>query len=149
MDVPPRSWTRILTAAESVCAELLPDSIVALRFVSDTAIRELNRGFLGLDRATDVLSFPSEPEPAPTHGRKVTALALSHAGDIAVSWDTARRQALANGNSLEDECIALITHGLLHLAGYDHETDADEAEMQQRAERLLARVGVTTRVYGH
>ena len=62
---------------------------------------------------------------------------------------TARRQAQLNGNSDEDECIALVVHGLLHLAGYEHETDAQEAEMQLRAAELLALAGVETKVYGH
>lgn len=137
LDVPPRSWERILGVAAQLASELFTSAGVALRVVDDGEIRRLNRDFRGVDESTDVLSFPAEPGSG------------QHAGDLALSWDTARRQAATNGNSIEDECIALITHGLLHLAGYDHDTDAQEARMEARQRELLDSVGVRTAVYGH
>jgi len=88
------------------------DSPATIAFVSDKRIRELNRQFRGVDKATDVLSFPAE--------EKVNL------GDIAVSVDTAAMQAKENGLTIEGEIAQLILHGLLHLCGYDHETDNGE-----------------------
>ena len=88
------------------------DSPATIAFVSDKRIRELNRQFRGVDKATDVLSFPAE--------EKVNL------GDIAVSVDTAAMQAQENGLTIEGEIAQLILHGLLHLCGYDHETDNGE-----------------------
>jgi probable rRNA maturation factor len=87
----------------------------------------LNREFRGKDKATDVLSFPASPE-----------LAGVHAGDLAVSVETAARQARDQGHSLRDEVRVLLLHGLLHLAGMDHEADA--GEMAAREDALRARL---------
>ncbi|HET6979756.1 MAG TPA: rRNA maturation RNase YbeY [Pyrinomonadaceae bacterium] len=85
------------------------DSDATIAFVSDKRIRELNRQFRGIDKATDVLSFPAEEE--------------ANLGDVAVSVETAAIQAKENGLTLDQEIAQLILHGLLHLSGYDHETD--------------------------
>ena len=90
------------------------DWSATIAFVSDKKIRELNRQFRGIDKATDVLSFPDDD---------VDALNL---GDIAISVETAASQAKENGLSLDHEISQLILHGLLHLSGYDHETDNGE-----------------------
>jgi probable rRNA maturation factor len=96
---------------------------VNVLLTTDPAIRKLNRNFRGKDKATDVLSFPAE-------GIGAEALA----GDLAISVPTALKQAIQQGHSLAIEIKVLILHGLLHLAGYDHETD--EGKMARR-ERLL------------
>jgi probable rRNA maturation factor len=88
------------------------DLAVTIAFVSDSKIRQLNKQFRGIDRATDVLSFPSD-EPG-------------ELGDIAISIDTAARQGRENKLTLNGEIAQLILHGLLHLSGYDHETDNGE-----------------------
>ena len=102
------------------------ESSATIAFVSDKRIRELNRQFRGVDKATDVLSFPAE--------EKVNL------GDIAVSVDTAAMQAKDNGLTLEGEVAQLILHGLLHLCGYDHETD--NGEMNRLELKLRRRLGV-------
>ncbi|HJT25976.1 MAG TPA: rRNA maturation RNase YbeY [Pyrinomonadaceae bacterium] len=88
------------------------ESSATIAFVSDKRIRELNRQFRGVDKATDVLSFPAEEK--------------LNLGDVAVSVDTAAVQAKDHGLSFDDEIAQLILHGLLHLCGYDHETDNGE-----------------------
>jgi len=88
------------------------ESSATIAFVSDKRIRELNRQFRGVDKATDVLSFPAEEK--------------FNLGDIAVSVDTAAVQAKENGLTFDGEIAQLILHGLLHLCGYDHETDTGE-----------------------
>ena len=95
---------------------------VAVLLTTDAEIRRLNRQFRGKNKATDVLSFPADPGPEKL------------AGDLAISVPTALRQAAACGHSLGTEIKVLMLHGLLHLAGYDHE--ADEGQMERR-ERVL------------
>jgi len=95
---------------------------------SDAEVRRLNRLFRGKDRTTDVLSFPARGELEP--GRP-------HLGDLAVSVPQARRQARRARWTLEEELSLLVTHGFLHLLGYDHEKD--EGEMKRLEETLLLR----------
>ena len=96
---------------------------VSVLLTTDAAIRRLNRQFRGKNKATDVLSFPAA-EPGP----------LKIAGDLAISIPTARTQAEDRGHSLAMEIKVLMLHGLLHLAGYDHETDA--GQMARREQKL-------------
>ncbi len=101
---------------------------VSVLLTTDRKIRELNSRFRGKNKATDVLSFPaaSGPEKA--------------AGDLAIGVPVARRQAAEQGHTLGVEIRVLILHGLLHLAGYDHETD--DGQMARRERRLRARLGL-------
>ena len=96
---------------------------VSVLLTTDTAIRKLNRQFRGKNKATDVLSFPAG---GPAAG--------GIAGDLAISVPTAHRQAAEQGHALAVELKVLLLHGLLHLAGYDHETDTGQ---MARRERLL------------
>jgi probable rRNA maturation factor len=93
-----------------------PSSSATIAFVSDDRIRELNRQFRGIDKSTDVLSFPSD----------VDEIDDENLGDIAISVDTADRQANENELTFDGEVAQLILHGLLHLSGYDHEADNGE-----------------------
>lgn len=103
--------------------------LVSIAIVSDARIRALNRQFRRVDKATDVLSFPSSNE------QRATPAVL---GDIVIARGVARRQAKAAGHSEFTEWRVLALHGLLHLLGYDHETDGGRME---RAERKLRRTG--------
>jgi probable rRNA maturation factor len=96
---------------------------------TDTAIRKLNRQFRGIDQATDVLSFPAESLPG-----------FEVAGDLAISVPMAMRQAGEQGHALSAEVKVLMLHGLLHLAGYDHETDT--GQMARRERLLRGRLGL-------
>jgi probable rRNA maturation factor len=98
---------------------------VDVLLADDPTLRQLNKSFRGKNKPTDVLSFPSPSE-----------FAKRHAGDLAISLDTAARQAAAYGHTLRDEVRILLLHGLLHLSGEDHETD--NGEMAAR-EALLRR----------
>lgn len=95
---------------------------VSIRVTTDAELQDLNRRFRRKDKPTDVLSFPCGiPEFA--------------GGDIAISGDIAARNAAELGHSRETELKILILHGLLHLAGYDHETDQGEMEARELALR--------------
>jgi probable rRNA maturation factor len=113
-------------AAKAAGAIGKSSSSATIAFVSDKTMRKLNRQFRGVDKATDVLSFPAEDE------------AESHLGDIAISVDTAAKQAKENGLTFDEEVAQLILHGLLHLSGYDHEIDSGEMNrLELRVRRQL------------
>jgi len=101
---------------------------VSVLLTGDAQIRQMNRDYRGKDVPTDVLSFPAAGLEA--RDRRRTRLA----GDLAVSLQTAARQAQAFGHPLESEVKILLLHGLLHLAGLDHESDS--GQMARRERRL-------------
>lgn len=103
------------------------DAGVTILLTGNAEIRSLNRRYRGRNRATDVLSFPLEGP---------TLEGEWNLGDIAISMETAARQARAAGRSLDEEVRFLVLHGLLHLAGYDHERDNGE---MNRVQARLAR----------
>ncbi|MDT5062410.1 MAG: putative rRNA maturation factor [Acidobacteriota bacterium] len=115
--------------------EVVPanDAGVTVAFVSDRAMRELNRRWRGKGGTTDVLSFPA----AQDEFEKLEGLRL---GDVVISVEQAARQAGEHGLSFEREVAQLILHGLLHLCGYDHETD--KGEMNRFELRLRRRLGI-------
>jgi probable rRNA maturation factor len=126
LKVDTEAWSNF--AAKALNAIGKSGSSATVAFVSDTSIRKLNRQFRNIDKATDVLSFPAD-EPGE-----------QNLGDIAVSVDTALAQAKENDLSFDEEVAQLILHGLLHLAGYDHETD--DGEMNKLELRLRRKLGI-------
>lgn len=104
----------------------------AVAFISDHRIKELNQFFRGKNTATDVLSFPHEPDEFDADKNNL--------GDIVISVEQAQKQASENGLTLEGEIKQLILHGLLHLCGYDHETDG--GEMNARELELRKKLGI-------
>lgn len=117
------TWRVIPTKAEGV----------TVAFVSDRAMRELNRLWRHKQGTTDVLSFPVEQDEF----EKAEGSSL---GDVVISVEQAARQAKENGLTLDQEIAQLILHGLIHLCGYDHSTD--DGEMNQLELRLRRRLGI-------
>ena len=109
------------------------DADVTVAFVSDRAMRELNRMWRGKRATTDVLSFPAEQ----AEFEKAEGSTL---GDIVISIEQAARQAKEHGLSFDNEIAQLIVHGLLHLSGYDHETD--QGEMNRLELKLRKQLGI-------
>ena len=107
---------------------------VTIAFVRDAKMRELNRDYRGKDYATDVLSFGAGGEAKDAGG---TAGDL-YLGDVVIATDTAARQARAANLTFEREVEELVIHGVLHLCGYDHETDG--GEMNRLEKRLRRRL---------
>ena len=107
---------------------------VHVLLAGDAHLRRLNKSFRGKNEATDVLSFPAA-DAEDGNGSGV-------AGDLAISLETAARQAAQFGHSLRDEVRVLLLHGVLHLAGFDHEADA--GEMAAREAELRRELGVET-----
>jgi probable rRNA maturation factor len=145
---------------------LAPRSLT-VALVTDAQIKRWNRAYRGKNRPTDVLSFPadvSQAEPAPTRkhpqprsvrGTRATRLSAARAasravsasasaseylGDIAIAPAVARRNALRFGHTFDHEMRMLILHGILHLLGYDHETDS--GQMDRRENRLRRDLGL-------
>ena len=107
---------------------------VTVAFVSDRAMRELNRKWRGKGGTTDVLSFPAGQDEFERAAEGATL------GDVVVSVEQAARQAAEQGHSFENEVEQLILHGVLHLCGYDHERDG--GEMNRLELRLRRRLGI-------
>jgi probable rRNA maturation factor len=118
-------------AAAAARAELRLRGEAAILFADDAALHRLNIDFRGKDTPTNVLAFPAGAHAPP-----------GFLGDIALAFETCRKEALDLGLAFRDHAIHLIAHGLLHLAGHDHEKD-DEAEAMQALETtILAGLGV-------
>lgn len=125
---------------------------VFIQIVNDDEIQAINREQRGKDASTDVLSFPTINYPAgKTAGACDTLLAREYdpevracvLGDIVISMDHVCAQAQEYGHSVRREAGYLLTHGLFHLMGYDHMTDADKPAMRAMEEKSLASIGLT------
>jgi probable rRNA maturation factor len=127
-----RSPARGLAAWLAGAAPARARGTVDIALVDDRTMRRLNGTYRRQRKTTDVLSFPAGDAPR--------ALGSRFLGDIAISLDAARRQARALGHPVGQEVRILALHGLLHLLGYDHETD--QGEMRRAEERLRRRAGL-------
>jgi probable rRNA maturation factor len=120
-------------AAISAVADFLKDrhstrgGEVSILLSDDSAVREINRQWRGLDKPTNVLSFPAADTPA-TQG---------HLGDIVIAYETLRRECETEDRPFLHHLAHLTVHGFLHLIGYDHETDAQADEMEALESRIM------------
>lgn len=138
--------------AHTLSAEQFPwEADVSLVLTDDVQIRELNRSMRGIDRATDVLSFPMLEYDAPADyslaGQNISMCTDPESGavvlgDIVISADHVRTQAKAYGHSEKREYAFLIVHSMLHLLGYDHIEDADRMQMEARQKELLEQMEI-------
>jgi probable rRNA maturation factor len=133
---------RLKEAAQAACrrAHLRGDFTILL--AGDKKLRALNHDFRGLDAPTNVLSFLGGSMNGRTPGRSASVAAPGYAGDIAIAYGVAAREAKAAGKTLADHAVHLAVHGVLHLAGYDHERMKDACVMEPLETRILARLGV-------
>jgi probable rRNA maturation factor len=134
IEVEDEAWTAALPAVEAVVeraaraalahGDVAPDAALTVLLTSDEAVRALNARFRGKDAPTNVLSFPAPETAAP------------FLGDIALARGICVVEAQAQGKPLEHHLTHLVAHGVLHLLGWDHETD-DEAEAMEGLERRI------------
>ena len=111
---------------------------ISVSFVDMDEIHVLNREYRGVDRATDVLSFPMfEPGEIELLEDGETEL-----GDVVICREKAREQAEEFGHSYERELIYLFTHSIFHLLGYDHETEEEKAEMRAKEEKIMTKLHI-------
>ena len=122
------AWTeRVVGAAIGATGTAVGEAAqVVVLFADDATLHDLNRRFRGMDKPTDVLSFEGEAAEASS-----PACALHHVGDIAISVERAQRQAEEYGHGFEREVAYLLTHGTLHLLGFDHEADGEQQRMRE------------------
>ena len=124
---------------------------VDVLLTDDGSIRVINKEERGIDRATDVLSFPALDLPAPGDFSRVEEDPLLFhpetgellLGDMVISLDKVRQQAAEYGHSEERELAFLTAHSMYHLMGYDHEEEEGRIEMEARQEALLQRLSIT------
>jgi probable rRNA maturation factor len=145
-------------------AEDIEDGVVTVTLTDDEGIRELNRQFRGLDKPTDVLSFPLREtigeEPPVVYADEYDVIDVADGeeepeadddydpfaellGDVVISVPRAQAQAEEYGHSFERELGFLFVHGFLHLLGYDHGTEEEERIMFAKQEEILAKSGLT------
>lgn len=127
------------------------ESQISLILTDDEGIREVNREHRGLDRSTDVLSFPMVDFPSPAEYSVLeeddslfdldTGELLL--GDIMISAEHVKAQAEAYGHSIRREFCFLVAHSMLHLLGYDHMTPPEAAVMEAKQEQVLQSLGIT------
>ncbi|EQE62347.1 putative rRNA maturation factor YbeY [Clostridioides difficile P78] len=111
---------------------------VSLSFVDNKEIHELNREYRGVDRVTDVLSFPLLSDDF-----EDVELEEESLGDIVVSLERALEQSIEYNHSFEREVCFLICHSMFHLLGYDHDTDENTKEMREKEEHILNKLNIT------
>lgn len=122
--------------ADAVARRLdLHDSEAAVALSSDERVRTLNRTYRGKDKPTNVLSFPAAESGLPPGARR-------HLGDIVLAAGTIAREAAAQGKPLRHHLQHLAVHGLLHLVGYEHESEQQAREMESLEVEILAQIGI-------
>jgi len=127
----PRAETTVAAAIAAAAAHSTRGGEVSILLSDDSAVRDINRQFRGLDKPTNVLSFPAADTPA-TQGHLG-----SHLGDIVIAYETLRRECEDEGHAFLHHLAHLTVHGFLHLLGYDHETDAQADEMEALESRIM------------
>ncbi len=150
----PEDIAQLLGEVAAACcrAEGIGPCGAAGRLVDDRTIHEVNRAFRGVDRPTDVLSFPSVSYPRGRTARDCQKLlrrernpetGCVHLGDFMISLERAQAQAHSFGHSLVRELAYLTAHSMFHLMGYDHEDGAERAAMRALEERALGDLNLT------
>ena len=146
-----QGWTEALDDVPALCRRAVDEAWraaspggggpaeIGIALADDAEAARLNARYRGLDRPTDVLSFASGEEPGGSHRPGDPPVML---GDIVVAYETSARDAARDDKPLADHLQHLVVHGLLHLLGYDHETDDDARRMEAMEVEILRRLGV-------
>ena len=122
------AWNDI-AELEDLVASALTDERLSILLTNDKNIQQLNKDFRHKDKPTNVLSFPADNEG-------------DYMGDIAVAFETIKREAIEQDKSFNHHFIHMLIHGILHLDGYDHETDEEAEEMEALEIKILADMGI-------
>jgi probable rRNA maturation factor len=127
----------IATAAEFITADVA-ETELAVMLTDDAGIRTLNSNWRGIDKPTNVLSFPALPPSGPRGPDEAPRML----GDIAIAYETTRREADDEQKPFDHHLSHLAVHGFLHLIGYDHETDDDAEAMEALEREILSQLGI-------
>ena len=130
------AWTAAQPDAEALAVAAATAALdrpgeIAVLLTDDASLRDLNNRFRGKDKTTNVLSFPAPSNPE------------GHLGDIALAYGVCAAEAAEQGKSLSAHLQHLVAHGVLHLVGFDHETEAEAEAMEARERAILAGLGVS------
>ena len=126
---------RAIEAAAQRAVSSADAAEVAIVLTDDSGIQTLNRDWRGIDKPTNVLSFPAVPTPFRSEEPRML-------GDIAIAYQITRREAESENKPFAHHLSHLAVHGFLHLVGYDHETDADADTMESLEREILAGLGI-------
>jgi probable rRNA maturation factor len=118
-----------LRAAEATLEASGAEGDLAILLASDQVLADLNARFRGKEGPTNVLSFPAPPAAGP------------HLGDIAIAFGVCEREAREQSKRLEHHLMHLVAHGVLHLVGYDHQSESEAEDMEALERRVLAGLG--------
>lgn len=133
------SWEKLMEQAAEICLkneEVPPEVQIGVTFIDNEGIREINREYREKDTATDVLSFPMYEAD-----EELDDFELVLFGDIVISLERAEEQRTEYGHSLTREVLYLFCHGMLHLCGYDHESEDEKKIMREKEEAILGQIG--------
>ena len=128
---------RAIDAAAEIADADVGEAELAIMLTDDTGIRTLNNNWRGIDKPTNVLSFPALQ---PTAGAPADAPRML--GDIAIAYETTRKEADDEEKPFDHHLSHLAVHGFLHLIGYDHEKDDDAEAMEGLEREILAQLGI-------
>ncbi|MCP4330478.1 MAG: rRNA maturation RNase YbeY [Alphaproteobacteria bacterium] len=147
--IPCGDWRQHLPQATAICRAAARAAVggsvaaprggnleVSIVLADDQLVRALNRDYRGFDKATNVLSFPSDKLDSPPLTEPLLL------GDIVLAHETIIREAGSRGISIRDHVSHLVVHGVLHLLGYDHERNSDAEAMERVEVRILAGLGI-------
>lgn len=122
-------------AEAAMLGESAPPSEISIVLSDNEHIRELNKHHRGMDKPTNVLSFPAARMKTP-------AGTLRFLGDIVLAYETVAREAAEEAKPFENHLSHLVVHGVLHLLGYDHEDDEEAETMESHERQILAKLGI-------
>jgi probable rRNA maturation factor len=129
---------RAITAAAEFVNAGIGEAELAVMLTDDAGIRTLNSNWRGIDKPTNVLSFPALPPSGPSGPGDAPRML----GDIAIAYQTARQEADDEQKPFDHHLSHLAIHGFLHLIGYDHEQDDDAEDMETLEREILAQLGI-------
>jgi probable rRNA maturation factor len=130
----PESEGTLQRAVQAAAEQSTTGGALAILLTDDSHMRTLNRDFRGIDKATNVLSFPTSAGAA--QAKEVQL------GDVAIAFETVAAEAATEGKTFQNHLAHLGVHGFLHLIGFDHETDGEAEEMEARERAILAHLGI-------
>jgi probable rRNA maturation factor len=132
-------WVKKIVRQILEAEGMAPPYEVSIVFTDSATVKQLNRDYRGVNEPTDVLAFYMLPQKGADSSFALPPDGVTRLGEVIVSYPQAVKQAKEQGHSPQRELALLVTHGILHLLGYDHEEPEEESKMRERERELLER----------